>query len=220
MDTIRIKVCGLTNLEDARAAQDAGADLLGFIFYPPSPRAITPEKASEVLNCLGQRTALAVGVFVNESIDEIVRVMALCGLDAVQLHGEEPPAMLGLAGADSPLGGRAYKALRPRSLQEAEQAAQQYALPKSEKLPAFLIDAYHPLLRGGSGETGDWQMAADLAQRYPLMLAGGLTPQNAARAVEQVRPWGLDVASGVELSPGRKDHAAVHEFIRAARSVK
>jgi phosphoribosylanthranilate isomerase len=167
-------------------------------------------------------------VFVNEAPQAITQVMDFCGLDVAQLHGEEPPGLLclgdGSAGPGrSPLYGRAFKAVRPRSLEEGLALVQCYALPSPMRnvgrLPAFLLDAYHPELRGGTGETGDWRLAAWLADRHPLLLAGGLTPGNVAQAVQSVQPWGVDVASGVEKSPGLKDHAALQAFVTAAKSV-
>jgi phosphoribosylanthranilate isomerase len=170
---------------------------------------------------------LTVGVFVNETPDTVAQVIDFCGLDVAQLHGEEPPGQLGLEDGSpgqgpSPLRGRAFKALRPRSLQEGLALTQRYALPthlrQGGRLPAFLVDAYHPDLRGGTGEVGDWRLAAALANRHPLLLAGGLNPGNVAQAVQSVQPWGVDVSSGVESSPGQKDHATLHAFVTAAKS--
>jgi phosphoribosylanthranilate isomerase len=229
---VKVKICGLTNLVDAQAAQVAGADMLGFIFFPKSPRYVEPERAREVLGALNRdrRVVLTVGVFVNESAEVIAQILDFCGLDVAQLHGEEPPSMLSLNGGSakeivdrdpSPLRGRVYKAVRPRSAEEAAALANQYGLPASARrggqLPAFLLDAYHPQLRGGTGQTGDWRLAAPLAAQYPVLLAGGLNPSNVAEAVRSVRPWGVDVASGVEKSPGQKDHAAVETLLRAVR---
>jgi phosphoribosylanthranilate isomerase len=229
---VKVKICGLTNLVDTQAALAVGADVLGFIFFPKSPRYVEPERVREILGALNpdRRVVLTVGVFVNESIEAIAQILDFCGLDLAQLHGEEPPSMLSLddgsAGesADrdpSPLRGRAYKAVRPRSAEEAAALADQYALPASARrggqLPALLLDAYHPQLRGGTGQTGDWRLAVPLAAQYPLLLAGGLNPSNVAEAVRSVRPWGVDVASGVEKSPGQKDHAAMEALLRAVR---
>jgi phosphoribosylanthranilate isomerase len=234
---VKVKICGLTNLADAQAALAGGADLLGFIFFPKSPRYVTPERVRDILAGLephgqvGRGGVLTVGVFVNESSQAVAQILDFCGLDLAQLHGEEPPTMLGLDDAPvEPLGeerlllhGRAYKALRPRSPEEARDLARRYALPRQLQagghLPAFLLDAYHPQLRGGTGETGDWRLAASLAARYPLLLAGGLTPANVAQAVQTVHPWGVDVSSGVEQSPGQKDHAALRAFITAAKQM-
>jgi phosphoribosylanthranilate isomerase len=216
-------VCGITNQDDAQAAIEAGADLLGFIFYPESPRCVSPEEARSILAAIAseKESVIAVGVFVNAHPETINRTADFCGLDAAQLHGEEPANYLG--GDNSPLHGPAYKALRPRSSQEARELAGRYALPTSGRyggrLPAFLLDAYHPHLRGGTGTTADWNMAASLSQRHPLLLAGGLSPTNVSQVVQTVHPWGVDVASGVEARAGRKDHAALREFIAACKGL-
>ena len=223
---VKVKICGTTNLVDAQRAMASGADLLGFIFFPKSPRYVTPEQVRDILAAaepgrLGVRT---VGVFVNEPPQAIAQILSFCGLDLAQLHGEESPDTLGLETSQSPVRGRAYKALRPRSPEEATESAYRYALPTSFRaqghLPAFLLDAYHPQLRGGTGEISDWGLASSLARQYPLLLAGGLTPTNVAQAVRFVRPWGVDVASGVEETPGQKDHAALHAFIAAAKAIQ
>lgn len=213
-----IKVCGLTNLADAEAALEAGADLLGFIFYEKSPRHVTPERVRAIVQRLSlvSRPGLAqtprlVGVFVNRPAAEVIRVLDDCGLDLAQLHGEESTEDL------ERLRGRAFKALRPRSRAEAAAAAAFADLGPSSG-PDLLIDAYHPVHRGGTGARADWHLAADLARRYRLLLAGGLTPTNVAAAIRQVRPWGVDVSSGVEAAPGRKDHVRLRAFIAAARS--
>jgi phosphoribosylanthranilate isomerase len=226
-------VCGITDAADALAAIAAGADLLGFIFFPKSPRYVLPERVRDILDVVepGRAGLLSVGVFVDEPIQAVTQILDFCGLDLAQLHGDEPPAMLGLEGqaqgGQAPgraptLAGRAYKALRPRSAEEAADLAARYALPAhlraGGRLPALLVDAYHPHLRGGTGETADWQLAAGLARQYALLLAGGLTPANVAQAVKAVRPWGVDVSSGVEASPGHKDHAALHAFIDTVRN--
>ncbi len=134
-----------------------------------------------------------------------------CDLDLAQLHGEEDPELLAL------LAKRAFKALRPRSVVEAEADASRYARFGPGGGPDLLVDAYHPDARGGTGQAGDWNLAAGLARQHRLLLAGGLTPGNVAHAIRQVRPWGVDVASGVEAAPGRKDHDQVRAFIAAAK---
>jgi phosphoribosylanthranilate isomerase len=243
---VKVKVCGLTNLDDVRAAVAAGADMLGFIFFPGSPRYVPPETVREIIHALNtplradqRRTTtdrvagsgrsslvisrssavVTVGVFVNESPQTVAHILDFCGLDLAQLHGEEPPAALG----DS-LRGRVYKALRPRSLDEALDLAGRYALPPSlrgeGRLPALILDAYHPHLRGGTGEAGDWGLAAALAGQYPLLLAGGLSPANVAGAVRTVHPWGVDVSSGIESAPGQKDHVALRAFVVAAKAAE
>ena len=221
----RVKICGLTNLEDAQAAMEAGADLLGFIFYEKSPRYVDPRTVASIVGTLRHASLstlhpppstlhpppLFVGVFVNPSLEQVTQMLNHCDLDLAQLHGEEDPELLAL------LARRAFKALRPRSVVEAEADASRYARFGPDGGPDLLVDAYHPDNRGGTGQAGDWNLAAGLAQRYRLLLAGGLTPGNVANAIRQVRPWGVDVASGVEAAPGRKDHTQVRTFIAAAK---
>jgi len=227
-----VKICGLTNLEDAQVAMEAGADLLGFIFYEKSPRYVDPRTVASIVGTLKSaprfaqhpggrsperaplptpRFPLFVGVFVNPSLEQVILMLNHCDLDLAQLHGEEDPELLAL------LAKRAFKALRPRSVVEAEADASRYARFGPGGGPDLLVDAYHPEARGGTGQTGDWNLATGLARRHRLLLAGGLTPDNVANAIRQVRPWGVDVASGVEAAPGRKDHAQVRAFIAAAK---
>lgn len=214
--TTNVKICGLTNVNDARVAAEAGADLLGFIFHSPSPRYLSPETARDIITALRTEFAqapLCVGVFVNRSLEEVQHILNLCQLDAAQLHGEEPPHHL------TALAGRAYKAFRPQSLADAEAQIAPYdaATTRHNTLPQFLIDAYHPTLYGGTGRVTDWTMAAAVAQRHPIMLAGSLTPDNIAEAIQTVQPWGVDVSSGVEQSKGQKDHAKLRAFIQHAK---
>ncbi len=213
-----VKICGITNLEDALVAVAAGADLLGFIFYPPSPRYVAPAVVAEIVAALrarpvGAHRVQTVGVFVDTSPAEIGDVLRGTGLDLAQLSGGEPPHSLEL------LERRAFKALRPGSRAEAEADAEWYADLGPAEGPELLLDTYRPQSFGGTGEVGDWQMAAALAARYRLLLAGGLTPKNVQAAVRQVRPWGVDVSSGVEAAPGRKDHEKVRAFIQHVKSV-
>jgi phosphoribosylanthranilate isomerase len=223
---VNVKICGLTNVADVQAAMTSGADLLGFIFFPKSPRYVTPERVRDILATLepARTDVSTVGVFVDESPESVAQVLDFCGLDLAQLHGAELPVALGLEENQSPLRGRAYKALRPRTLEEATKLADGYALPPhlrgGERLPAFLLDAYHPHLPGGTGNTSDWLLASSLASRYPLVLAGGLGPNNVAQALQIVRPWGVDTASGIEQAPGQKDHAAMRAFVAAARAIQ
>lgn len=217
--SVRVKICGITNLEDALAAADAGADYLGFIFYPPSKRAVDEPTARAIATRLRQRERrpLLVGVFVDEEAAAMAAVLEECGLDLAQLSGDEPPALVG--DPSSPLFGRSYKALQPTSLPEAEAEAEWYATPeRAAGQPSLLLDAYHPTLPGGTGRTTDWEMAARLAETVPgLMLAGGLTPENVGEAVRRVRPFAVDVASGVEEALGKKDQEKVRAFIAGAR---
>ena len=208
-----VKICGTTNLEDALAAAQAGADLLGFILHPKSPRYVAPEMIAEIV--AGVRAAIptpprCVGVFVNTPPDEVLAVLAQTGLDLAQLHGDEPAAAL------RALQGRGFKAVRPTGLEDALALVREYTWLGAG--PDLLIDAYAPHAYGGTGQRADWMAAAAVAQRVPhLLLAGGLTPENVVAAVEAVKPWGVDVASGVEASPGRKDHAKVRAFIASVK---
>ena len=218
----RVKICGITNLDDALLATEAGADYLGFIFYPPSKRSITVGKAQLIVAELRARpdVPLLVGVFVNETGAGMARIMNTCELDLAQLSGDETPNVVG--DPESPIFGRCYKVLRPSSLDEAEAEAEWY-LPAqmTPGQPALLIDTKHATLYGGTGQTADWTIAAQLALNIPnLMLAGGLNPDNVAAAVSQVGPFAVDVASGVEASPGKKDPRLVRTFIANAKSAR
>lgn len=218
----RVKICGVTALDDALACARAGADLLGLNFYPPSPRYLPLERARFLADglraALGEDCPLLVGVFVNASAEQIAGVMEAAGLDLAQLSGDEPEDVL------AELGRRAIKAIRPRSQDEAtDQAARFLAhAPRTADLPALLLDAYHPDLYGGTGEQASVDVARAVMAASPrVMLAGGLTPENVAERVRAIRPWGVDVASGVEgAQPGRKDPARVREFIAAVRAAE
>jgi phosphoribosylanthranilate isomerase len=206
-----VKICGITTLEDALTALAAGAGWLGFNFYSHSPRYLSPEACRslvEVIRPLYPEATL-VGVFVNAPADEVWRILDECRLDLAQLSGDEPPEVL------RHLGQRAFKAYRPRSQDEMEAFFLTYPLRADP--PACLVDAAKPGVYGGSGQVADWSIAAWAAQRAPILLAGGLTPENVAMAIDQVRPWGVDVASGVETAPGCKDKARLEAFLRQAR---
>lgn len=200
-----VKICGITNLTDAQAAIDAGADALGFNFFEGSPRYLKPEAAGAIIRRLPP-DILCVGVFVNESRDVIERAVAESGVDVVQLHGDETPEFCeGLHGL------RVIKAFRGRQ----DFAPQSVAAHKAE---AILFDAYNARGWGGTGVTCDWEMARRVRDIAPqLWLAGGLTPDNVAEAIATVGPWGVDVCSGVESAPGRKDVALMRRFVAAAR---
>ncbi len=206
-----VKICGITDLDDALCAVEAGADLLGFIFYPKSPRAVTPDAARRIVSEIRAQGARVrcIGVFVNEPPAHMLRVLDEVGLDAAQLSGQESPDDL------RAMGGRAYKAIRAW---DDAGAAFARSATGGEPLPDLLLDANHATLYGGSGQRADQSLAVYLARRYRLMLAGGLAPDNVADAIRIVRPWGVDVASGVEASPGRKDPAKVRAFVAAARA--
>ncbi len=215
----RIKICGLTNLEDARIAVRAGADYLGFIFYPRSKRSMVVEDAKPLVMALRAEPdcPLLVGVFVNESATTMKRILDDCQLDLAQLSGDETPNLL--SDPASPIYGRGYKAIRPQSLLEAQSEVEWY-MPSElfPEQPSILVDTYHQTKFGGTGQTADWTLASELVRDVPkLMLAGGLKPGNVAQAIRQVQPYAVDVASGVEKSPGKKDHDQVRAFVNKAR---
>lgn len=199
----RIKICGITNLEDALHASKCGADALGFVFYAGSPRCIAPDLAQSIIAELPPLVT-TVGLFVNERPDRIRELIAFCGLDAIQLHGDEGPDQCHYPPC------RVIKAVRLQGQTQADSLA---AYP----VAALLLDAYHPDKFGGTGGCCDWQQAAAIARRNRVILAGGLNPENVAEAVRQVRPYGIDVSSGVEIGPGKKDPEKVASFIRMAR---
>jgi phosphoribosylanthranilate isomerase len=198
-----IKICGIKTLIDALAAIDAGVDFLGFNFYPKSTRFIEKEICAEITSVLKREypQIKLVGVFVNSAVGEVKNILETCSLDLAQLHGDETPEMF------AQLVPRAFKAFRgiPSDITGYER----------NESPALLVDAAVKGVYGGSGVTADWSAAAELAKRYPLLLAGGLTPENVADAVLQVRPWGVDVASGVESAAGEKDAAKMKAFVQA-----
>jgi Phosphoribosylanthranilate isomerase len=211
-----VKICGLTNLEDALVALEAGADLLGFVLYPKSPRAVSLTAVAEIGHALRrapafrQRRPALVGVFVNAPPTEVAHALDEAGLDLAQLSGHEPPDDL------RALGGRAYKAVRSQA--EADALPTVDAPPAHPHRPDLLLDAMHPMLYGGSGQRADESLALRLARRCRLLLAGGLTPDNVAEVIGVVQPWGVDVASGVEAAPGKKDHRKLRSFVASARA--
>jgi phosphoribosylanthranilate isomerase len=196
-----VKICGITNREDALAAVAEGASALGFNFYPQSPRFVTPAQAAAIAAEIPDGI-LKVGVFVNESPERVAESVALAGLDVAQLHGEEDPAAY-------PKGLRIWKALRVGADFDPAGAA---ALPAE----ALLLDGPAGALYGGSGESFDWSRAAGLTQR--VIIAGGLDASNVRRAIEIARPWGVDACSRIERQPGLKDHAKMAAFLQAARA--
>jgi phosphoribosylanthranilate isomerase len=216
-----VKICGVTTLEDALAAAQAGADMIGLNFYPPSPRYLTPEDATPIVEglrvALGEACPTLGGVFANDPPEQVRAIRRRVGLDFVQLSGDEPVSDLAL------LGGYSVKALRPRDKDEALALVRRYHphAPRADNLPALLLDAYHPDLYGGTGEQASIEVAAAvMAVTSRLMLAGGLTPENVAERVRAIRPWGVDVASGVEGTvKGRKDADRMRAFVEAVRAV-
>jgi phosphoribosylanthranilate isomerase len=202
-----IKICGITNQEDACFAAASGADAIGFIFHPRSPRYVAPETVKKIIEQLPE-AIITVGVFVNLDVAEVKRIMDLCGLDMLQLHGAESPE---------------YCSQFPRS-----QVIKSIALRSKDNLAqlrhyavkAMLVDAYDPARHGGTGERADWVLAAKVKATHPLILAGGLSMANIQEAIEQVSPDAVDINSGVERAPGRKDHAKVKEIIELVHSLR
>ena len=214
-----IKICGIKTLSDALAAIDAGVDYLGFNFYLNSIRFVEKETCAEITSVLKREhpRIKLVGVFVNSLVDEVKNILETCSLDLAQLHGDETPEMV------ESFNGKAFKAIR-LSAQSPEQAHTSVfpflkSVPESAS-PALLIDAAVKGVYGGSGVTADWSAAAGLAKRYPLLLAGGLTPENVSAAIGQVSPWGVDVASGVESAPGEKDAAKMSAFVKEVKRLE
>ena len=203
-----IKICGIKTLKDALAAIEAGADYLGFNFYPKSVRFIEKSPCAEITSVLKREhpQIKLVGVFVNSSVDEIKDILQTCSLDLAQLHGDETPEI--------------FAQLAPHAFRAFRGIPESNAGYERDKAPAMLIDAAVKGVYGVSGVTADWTAAAELAKKYPLLLAGGLTPENVADAVRQVQPWGVDVASGVESAPGEKDAWKMSAFIKAVHEVK
>jgi phosphoribosylanthranilate isomerase len=200
----KIKICGIRTVDDALAAMNAGADLIGFNFYPKSPRYIDVGICRNIMSVMRRHGQVAcVGVFVNASVADIHATMDTCGLSLAQLHGDETVEVL------KQLDGKAFKAFRGIP-EDPDDFAR-------EDSPAFLLDASVKGIYGGSGVTADWNGAAELARKFPLLLAGGLTPENVAEAIKQVKPWGVDVASGVESEPGKKDIKSMATFVQAVQ---
>jgi len=204
-----IKICGITNLEDAVAAVAAGADALGFNFYKPSPRYITPQTAREIIEQLPD-SILKVGVFVNEASPKLVQNIANeSGINALQLHGDESPDYCNEL-ADQYL----IKALAV-SHDFDTQVIERY------QVDAIMLDTKHKTLRGGTGRVFDWSIAQEVSKIVPkLYLAGGLSPENVAEAIETVRPYAVDACSSLEDRPGIKNHDRVRAFVTAVKSVK
>jgi len=202
--SVRVKICGITRVEDAAAAVDAGADALGFMFHEASPRCVTPGQVSEIL-CELPPFVARVGVFVNPSADNVRAVIAETGIDTLQFHGEETPSFCRQFGL------RVIKAFRVRDADSLKPLA-------DFRSEAWLLDSFVEGKRGGTGMVFNWDLASQAVKRGGrVILAGGLTPENAADAVRQVRPYALDVSSGVELAPRKKDPAKVQAFIAAAK---
>jgi len=202
---IKIKICGITNAQDAEAAVTAGADALGFVFYAQSPRCIEPSVAKRIIAQLPP-FVLAVGVFVNHARDTIRDVFDECGLAFAQLHGDETPNFC------ESLGRPVLRALRLRD-RGTLLALAEYKGRMGVR--GFVVDGFSTEAYGGTGQTVDWSLAREAAQAAPILLAGGLTPSNVQEAIRQVQPYGVDVSSGVEEGPGQKNHEKIRAFTQA-----
>jgi phosphoribosylanthranilate isomerase len=204
---VKVKICGITTVQDGLAAAEAGADLLGFVFYELSPRHVSVEAAAAIIRQL-PAGILKTGVFVDAQEESVSRAARECGLNLLQFHGQESPEYCLQFGLMS------MKAFRVRDAASLVDV-QRY------RTDGWLLDAYVPGKPGGTGDTFNWDLAAE-ASRWgrPIFLAGGLTPENVSAAVRQARPYGVDVSSGVEAAPGKKDLAKVRAFIQAAKSAR
>ncbi len=203
---VRVKICGITNVEDARLAVEAGADLIGLNFYPPSPRCISEHTAQEIRAVL-PATVWSVGVCVNAGRERMATLAERLDLHALQFHGDE---------TNADCSGWPQKTIKAVRIGSEDPPLQWEAYPTDY----LLLDTYHPGRYGGTGETFAWEQVANLsaAQRQRIILAGGLTPENVAAAVQAVQPWAVDVAGGVESAPGRKDPEKLRAFIHYAKT--
>ena len=200
---VKVKVCGTTRLKDALLAVECGADAIGFIFYRKSPRAVTAKTAKEICAKLPPFVN-RVGVFVNETAEKINRIASQCGLDTVQLHGGESPAFC------RKIKVRVIKAVRVKDAASLREMSR-YAVD------AFLLDTYKEDQWGGTGKVFDWGLATRAKKYGPVIIAGGLNSRNVKAAIKKVQPYGVDVSSGVERSPGKKDPKKVKAFLKAVR---
>jgi phosphoribosylanthranilate isomerase len=205
----RIKLCGITSLDDARLAVDAGAWAIGCILWPQSPRACDPAEAARITAAV-RRRAHVCGVFVNQHLDEVAELVDAIGLTMVQLHGDEGPAYCAEVGRRT--GAKVVKAAAVRS------GADVRAL-ETFHTDFHMLDAHRPGMRGGTGETFDWELVRARRSSIPLILSGGLTPENVVEAIAATHPFAVDTASGTEVSPGVKDPAKVAAFVEAVQAI-
>lgn len=199
---IRVKICGITNMEDALSAVDYGADALGFVFFEKSPRYITPDKAREIISRLPPFVT-TVGVFVNEEAARINEIMDIAGIDILQLHGDEKPDACNICH-------RVIKAFRVKNLTDLKPL-------ENYRCSAFLLDTYSPESFGGTGQIFNWDIAVEAKRFGRIILSGGLNPDNIEKAVMYVRPYAVDVSSGIEEDKGKKDLKKMRAFIEKAK---
>lgn len=206
---VLVKICGLTLVDNALECVNAGADIIGLVFFEKSPRNVGTAQAREIARALPKEVP-ACGVFVNESFDTIMQTVSDCGLEIIQLHGAEPPELADRLSAQNLVVTKAFFATRPPVLCDTE---------KYGSADFYLAEYGKGILPGGNAETWDYDQALDMSKRVRLMLAGGLTCENVADAVARIQPYAVDVSSGVEKEKGVKDIAKVKAFIRAAKSI-
>ena len=201
---VKVKICGMTNLKDVKVAVDGGVDAVGFIFYKKSPRSVTMQAVREIVLELPPFVD-SVGVFVNETAEQINKISDHCKLDRVQLHGDESPAFC------KKIRRRVIKVIRVKDIQ---------SLKKLSDYPvsSFLLDTFSEDQYGGTGKVFDWNLAYSAKKYGPIILAGGLTPNNVRQAIQRIRPYGVDVCSGVESQPGIKDHKKMQAFLKNVKA--
>lgn len=204
MADTRVKVCGITSVDDALVAVRAGTDALGFVFYQKSPRYVAPEQVAAIVSALPPFVT-TVGLFVNSDPEDITRIMAQTGLQVVQLHGDETPEQCRI---------KNYPVIKALRVKDANSLQQLSDYPVS----ALLLDAWSDDQYGGTGRQFDWQLLHKTPCHKPIILAGGLNPRNVVTAIRQVKPYAVDVSSGVESSPGRKDMNLVTQFIQQVKT--
>jgi phosphoribosylanthranilate isomerase len=207
---VKVKICGITNLKDARHAVEAGADFLGFNFYPGSPRYIAPAVARRIVQRLPKGAAGFVGVFVNEPEEKMLAIARRVGLNYLQLHGEESPKTVSHLKRTLPV----IKAIR---IQKSFRTAQ---LERFHRGASFLLDGFSVQQRGGTGKSFDWMVARRAKKSGRIFLAGGLTPGNVSKAIRAAQPYAVDVCSGVETKPGRKDSVLMTSFVQTVRATQ
>ena len=201
---VKVKVCGMTSLKDALVAVEGGADAVGFIFYKKSPRSVTMKTVREIVLELPPFVD-TVGVFVDETAEQINKIADYCNLDIIQLHGDESPTFC------KKIRRKVIKAFRIKDMQSVKKLS-------SFQVSGFLLDTFSENLHGGTGKVFDWNLALPVKKFGPVIMAGGLTPNNVQQAVRQIRPYGVDVCSGVESEPGIKDHKKVRAFLNNAKA--
>ncbi|MFQ5646891.1 MAG: phosphoribosylanthranilate isomerase [bacterium] len=205
---VKIKICGITSPEDLKLSVDAGADAVGFVFYPSSPRYVKPESVADWLSLVPAFVS-TVGVTVDLPAEEIDRILSVCPLDYLQFHGKEPLSLC------QRYGRKAIKAFRVQNRSSLTEIRAQYA-----GLHTILLDAYKQGVPGGTGQTFNWELAGEAGSFSRIILSGGLRPENVRQALNQARPYGVDVSTGVEECPGRKSPQKLERFCRAAGSWK